>query len=186
MISLEEITSSKITSFDEVLTICDNDGIFLEFGVHMGGTLRAIASTTSQQVYGFDSFEGLPETWNGLEKGHFACTMPIDLPENITLIKGWFEDTLPEFVSQHLGQKISFIHIDCDLYSSTKCVFDNLKFMISEKTIIAFDEIINYGAEDYWREHEFKAFNEFLEENKYICECIGQYSGHKAAFKVRK
>src|SRR5262245_38435125 len=37
------------------------DGLVLEFGVHEGESLQFIANRVDTYVYGFDSFEGLPE-----------------------------------------------------------------------------------------------------------------------------
>jgi len=62
----------------------------LEFGVATGATLRKIATSfPSRSVYGFDSFEGLPEDWRGdgvtwNPKGTYACDPPVDLPNNVT------------------------------------------------------------------------------------------------------
>ena len=50
-------------------------GIALEFGVASGNTLRTIAARGGREVYGFDSFDGLPEAWlNGMPAGAFAAT----------------------------------------------------------------------------------------------------------------
>jgi len=50
--------------------VARDDGLWLEFGVYKGGTIRKIArfrNITRREeravVYGFDSFFGLPETW---------------------------------------------------------------------------------------------------------------------------
>lgn len=66
--------------------------------------------------------------------------------ENVELIKGWFDETLPIFVSRCdiISRKAYFIHIDCDLYSSARIVFANIAQFIKEGTIIAFDEYFNY------------------------------------------
>ncbi len=85
------------------------------------------------------------------------------------LVKGWFEDTLPEFVSKH-SEKCSFIHIDCDLYSSTKTIFKFLNEKIEKGTVIVFDEFFNYPG---WKNGEFKAFMEFIELNHMKFEYIG-------------
>ena len=68
-----------------------------------------------------------------------------------------FHDTLPQFKEQVLkSNPIAFLHIDCDIYASAKEIFDH----IVPGTVIVFDEFYNYpGAE----EHEFKAFQEFLD-----------------------
>ena len=156
------------------------DGLYLEFGVWSGHTLNIIAKQTDKIVYGFDSFEGLPQAWFTYEKGHFACDVPANLEKNTFLVIGWFEETLPWFIENY-KEKASFIHIDCDLYSSTKSVFRYLKKRINNECIIVFDEFYNYTG---WREHEFKAFFEFLRDTGYRWECVGKYSVHQAGFKI--
>lgn len=159
------------------------EGLYLEFGVHNGGTIRIIAASTTCKVYGFDSFKGLPEKWEDLHgKGHFACETP-EVPENVELVIGLFQDTLPDFVQQHKNEKVAFVHIDCDLYSSTKCIFDNLKHMFQDGSIICFDELINYTG---YENHEWKAWNEFLEQTDYKWEILGKYGQHQVAFKIYK
>ena len=95
--------------------------LWLEFGVATGSTINYISRFTNDKVYGFDSFEGLPEKWrDGFEKGVF--NMNGNLPQvnsNVELIKGWFNKTLLNFIQTH-NKKVSFIHMDADLYSSTK------------------------------------------------------------------
>ena len=98
-------------------------GLCCEFGVFSGETIRFIARHFKGPVYGFDSFEGLPEDWRpGVEKGHFKMAALPKVPANVELIKGWFNETLPGFIARHPGPA-SFLHIDCDLYSSSKTVF---------------------------------------------------------------
>ena len=46
--------------------------LWLEFGVASGNTINYISKFTTDKVYGFDSFEGLPEKWrDGFDKGSF-------------------------------------------------------------------------------------------------------------------
>lgn len=154
-------------------------GINFEFGVAGGRTLRIFAGAEVNKFYGFDSFEGLPESWMPeFEKGTFKMEGLPWVPENVELIKGLFDDTLPKFVSRSdiIGRKADFIHIDCDLYHSTKSVFDNIAQFIKEGTIIAFDEYFNYPG---WQMDEFKAFQEFVEANHinyeylaYVNKCL--------------
>ena len=184
ILNLNDITNASFINFEDFFGKITVDGLIMEFGVAGGSTIKKIANGfPNKTVYGFDSFEGLPEQWrNHYEKGHFACDVP-EVPYNVTLVKGWFEDTLPIFLEEHEGAA-AFIHIDCDLYSSTKTVFDNLKYRIVDGTIILFDEIISY---DGYEEHEFKAFNEYLKQNDMRYECIGRYTDHeKAGFRVFK
>ena len=124
-------------------------------------------------MYGFDSFEGLPEKWrDGFDKGCFNRNG--DLPQvnsNVELIKGWFNETILNFINTH-NKKVSFIHMDADLYSSTKFIFDVLKDYIDTDCIIIFDELVNYPGFD-GDTGELKAFYEFITENKVDYEWIG-------------
>lgn len=145
-------------------------GLFLEFGVYSGSTINCIAQINPQQiVYGFDSFEGLPEAWrSGFEKGMFKKDEFPEVQENVRLIKGWFHETLPIFIKNH-SEQCAFIHIDCDLYSSTMTVFQILANQIGTGTVIVFDEYFNYPG---WKDGEFKAFQVFVEEHRLSYEYI--------------
>ncbi len=161
----------------EVLNIAlsrtEIEGHFMEFGVYRGGTLRHIAkhARKATTVSGFDSFQGLPESWNsGLDKGAFDLQGKLpSVPEPVRLYPGWFNETLPLWVKENKGP-VAFLHIDCDLYSSTKVIFDSLVDQIVPGTVIVFDE---YFGLPNWREHEFRAFGELVAEARlaysYIC-----------------
>lgn len=136
-------------------------GLTLEFGVASGNSINIIARKNKGKVYGFDSFEGLPEDWRDrYRRGAYSGLPSVELPPNVQLIIGWFNDVLPKFVENY-GEKVSFVHIDCDLYSSTKTIFKYLGKFIEKDTIIHFDEYFNYPG---WRQHEYKAFQEFVTE----------------------
>jgi hypothetical protein len=149
------------------------DTLWLEFGVASGTTINFISKFTKDQVYGFDSFEGLPEKWrDGFEKGVFNRNGNFpEVNDNVVLIKGWFNETLPPFIKSQ-NKKVSFIHMDADLYSSTKCIFDNVKDYIDTDCVIVFDELVNYPGFD-GEKGELKAFYEFITENKVDYEWIG-------------
>ena len=142
------------------------DGCILEFGVARGKSINFLASNTSQIVYGFDSFIGLPEDWSGgnrfvpKEYFDFKGQMPLCRP-NVKLIKGWFEDTIDDF-KKDVNDKIKLIHIDCDLYSSTFYVLESFKDRLIPGSLIVFDEFYNFHG---WRNHEYKALMDF--KNKY-------------------
>lgn len=142
------------------------DGLWLEFGVYRGDTINYISKFTDQEVYGFDSFQGLPEAWKkSHKKGHFNLDgkMP-EVNTNVKLIKGWFNETLENFLLEHKEQ-VGFIHIDCDIYSSCKYVLDTLKDRIGSGTIIVFDELIGYIGYNSGN-GELRAWHEFITENK--------------------
>lgn len=160
-------------------------GIYLEFGVYRGETVNLIAEAFPDKIiYGFDSFEGLPEDWRGtlFSKGTFNVNGKLPpVRENVRLIKGWFNETLPEFVKAH-PEPCAFIHVDCDLYSSTKTIFDNLKNQIVSGTVIAFDEYFGYPC---WADGEYKAFMELIEENNLEFEYIARTNGMQVAVKIK-
>jgi hypothetical protein len=149
------------------------DTLWLEFGVASGRTINYISKFTNGTVYGFDSFEGLPEKWrNGFDKGKFTRNGNFPkVNDNVVLVKGWFNETLPDFIRTH-DKKVSFIHMDADLYSSTKCIFDTLKDYIDTDCVIIFDELLNYPGFD-GDTGELKAFYEFITENNVNYEWIG-------------
>jgi hypothetical protein len=135
------------------------EGLYLEFGVFSGLTINHISAQVNNPVYGFDSFEGLPERWrDSLGEGHFKVNTLPEVRSNVTLVKGWFDKTLPEFLQSHPGD-VAFLHVDCDLYSSTQTIFTHLAPRIKPGTVIAFDEYFCYPG---WRDGEFKAFQEFV------------------------
>jgi hypothetical protein len=146
------------------------DRLVCEFGVWRGDTINHIAKMTTKNIYGFDSFEGLPERWWGVfDQGHFAVAKLPKVGKNVSLIKGWFNKTLPVFLEQHRGL-IGFLHIDSDLYSSAKTIFELLEPKLRPGAVIVFDEYFNYPG---WKQGEYKAFMEFLEKTGYAFEFIG-------------
>lgn len=139
------------------------DGHYLEFGVAGATTTNLIAKNIFPKLlYGFDSFEGLPEDASWAEsdwvKGAFKQEVIPDVEKNVNLVVGWFHDTLPEFSKQI--DTTAFLHIDCDLYSSTKTIFDTIGHTLKPGSIIVFDEF-------HVVDHEPKAFVEWLEKNDY-------------------
>jgi hypothetical protein len=162
------------------LNSCTVDGLVMEFGVFRGESLRFIAKRLKQDVHGFDSFEGLPEDWSYFQKqGRFSLdgNIPEFSENNIQTHKGWFDQTLPAFLEVNSGSA-RFIHIDCDIYSSTRTVLTLLAPRIVKGTVIVFDEYLNYPA---WREHEFMAFQEFIAARGLSYRYTGFASGHSSA-----
>lgn len=150
------------------------DGLFLEFGVLTGGTINQISSLIPNKiVYGFDSFKGLPENYTDVyRKGSMKHIIPKVNP-NVKLIIGWFEDTLNPFLNEH-KEKVAFIHMDADVYSSTYYVLETLikANRLQIGTVIQFDEIFEIEGK-YWYQDEFKAWNEIIKKYKiktdYLC-----------------
>lgn len=161
-------------------------GMWLEFGVHTGGTLRLTANWKSKHcgkdsspVHGFDTFTGLPEDWDGqYKKGMFDLKgkFPV-MPPNVHLWKGLFSKSLPGFISEvdtadasGRAPLISYLHVDCDLYVGASDVLTTLEDRIAPRAVVVFDELINYVA---YRDHEVKALWEWLQRSGRTLEVIG-------------
>jgi hypothetical protein len=76
---------------------------------------------------------------------------------------------------------MAFMHMDADLYSSTKTVFDTLADRIVPGTVIVFDEFFNYPG---WKRGESKAFAEMVAARGLKFEYLG-YADQQVAVKVR-
>lgn len=130
----------------------------LECGVYFGRSLGLIAARTPGLVHGFDSFQGLPEAWSGNEPAGAYSTagrLPRVAP-NVRLHAGWFEHTLPAFFAAHPGP-VRLLHVDCDLYSSTRTVLQAAAGRIVPGTILLFDDFLGYPG---FEAHELRAFEE--------------------------
>jgi Methyltransferase domain len=136
-------------------------GLVVEFGVWRGRSISFFASLTKEMIYGFDSFEGLREDWKGWElpKGMFNLGgVPPTVPANVTLIKGWFDETLQSFLREH-PEPFSFVHIDCDTYEASSIVLSTAHEHFRKGTVVVFDEYFGYRG---WRTGEFKAWQQFV------------------------
>jgi hypothetical protein len=151
-------------------------GHVIEFGVFQGDSLRHMASQV-KFIHGFDSFQGLPEDWtwhvsgpNDHPKGMFSVSgwSGITWPNNARIWPGMFADTIPQWLAEVSGP-IGMIHIDSDLYSSARDILFGLNDRIVQGTVLVFDELYAGwedcdGAYSNWREHEWRALQEWLAE----------------------
>lgn len=147
-----------------------SEGLYLEFGVATGSTLRVIAEHAPDgSVFGFDSFTGLPEHWRcGYPVGQFAQAQWPDVP-GAELVVGLFDDTLPTFLEKH-AEPVSFLHLDADLYSSTRTALRALSSRLRAGTVVVFDEYFNFPG---WEQHEHRAWTEFCAEFGVEFEYLG-------------
>lgn len=154
------LTGMTYQTFDVVAAQIPAAGLVLEFGVRNGHTVHKLAEMfPERKVYGFDSFEGLPEAWNDESAGSYTALGRLPkVPANVEFVVGWFNETLPGFKREH-PEPIAFMNVDCDLYSATKTIFDELDAQIVPGTVIVFDE---YLVNKSWRDDEFKAFQEWV------------------------
>lgn len=160
-------------------------GDYYEFGVYNGTSLTLLyhvlkeAGMDKPRLFGFDSFEGLPQEAEFDDEGfwtpgQFKCDYDfakarlekngVDM-SRVELIKGFYSDSLkPEIIPKYKMKKASIIMIDCDMYLSAR---DALAFcvpLIQDKTIILFDDW-NDDLKDK-NLGEKRAFEEFLAANK--------------------
>ena len=154
------------------LGLIEIPGMALEFGVASGTTLRIVAEAFTERegtVAGFDVFSGLPETWRtGFPAGEFAQESIPEVP-GAQLVPGLFEHTLPSFLNDEPGP-VAFLHLDADLYSSTKTVLDLLGDRLVPGSIVVFDEFFNYPG---WQQHEYRAWTEFVTRTGISFEYLG-------------
>jgi O-methyltransferase len=124
---------------------------YLEFGVHRGWSMSRIAGRfpcPNARFFGFDSFEGLPEGWTRhntghLNAGHFTThgRSPAFQDGRITYVKGWFQNTVPHFLSSNKVGGPVLVHFDADLYSSTLFLLSTLWHSVPDYFFL-FDEFL--------------------------------------------
>lgn len=174
------------------MAMAPDTGFVLEFGVFKGGTVRSLAlQAPSRHVFGFDSFEGLPEAWERssdsvYKAGHFALDRLPLVPPNVTLIKGFFDQTLDNWLAENPGP-VALVHIDCDLYGGTKHVMSALTERLAEGAIIVFDELCDWqesGVYPNWPEGEWRAFCEWIEDSGFSYRILSRGKDFQAAIQV--
>jgi len=141
-------------------------GDIIEFGVWEGESARAIRASLDRceqespglprkHVFACDSFKGLPERFEQLEVGAFACDPP-EIP-GVEIVVGLFQDSLTDAFARRVGS-VSFAFLDADLYSSTRCALDWLTPLVHPGTLLLFDEFLGEQASerrafDDWSRH---------------------------------
>lgn len=164
----------------------------LEFGVYTGNSLRRFSNFydnfgIKKIFFGFDSFKGLPEekldsnnpgywdagAFSGVSEEQVKNSLPF-----VNLKSGWFEDTLnQQTLEEIIKHKVGLIHIDCDIYTSTKQVLKWLvtNNLLEDGTIIIYDD---WGGHYDKKVGEFecgegKAHKEICQEYNLIFDFIG-------------
>ena len=161
------------------------EGDFLEFGVASGQFIarafiaaKRFKQLDSMRFFGFDSFEGLPETQSefdplsAFKKDAFAYSTgkveknlkKVGLGnDKLKLIKGFYNETLKKSPLFYGIKKIAYVHIDCDLYDSTIGALDFVKNNLVNGAILDFDDYFCYESDNYG---EPKALMDFIKHNR--------------------
>lgn len=158
----------------------------LEFGCYSAGSLNYFASKLpNKKFYGFDSFQGLPSDWMGHHASKGAFNLNSKLPkvlENVGLIEGWFDESLPKFFSNHNDLDVALIHIDSDTYNSAKTVLANTRELFTPGLFILFDEYFGYPN---WQNGEFLAWQEFCKDYSINYKYIA-FASEQALIQITK
>jgi len=157
---------------------------YLEFGVCGGYSFRWWVDGNKNEksrFYGFDTFEGLPESWGTFKKGEMTANMPKIDGLRHGFVQGLFQDTLNDFLKEHdISQNRLILHLDADLFSSTLFVLTSLAPYLKEGDIMLFDE---FNVPN----HEFYAFNTFVKSFYIKYELIAAVNNfYQVAIKISK
>lgn len=129
-------------------------GDIIEFGSFRGGSaifMAAIARATglTAHVWALDTYEGMPQTDARIDlhrKGDFSGVDYEELVayasgaglDNLTFVKGLFEDTAPGVLAH--SRRIGLAHIDCDIRSAVAYSYETVKGRMLNGGYIAFDD----------------------------------------------
>lgn len=153
------VAMSKSVNVNNGLAEVLANGSIYAFGVAQGHSMALLhAHFPQKQIYGFDSFEGLPsEDHNssaipGWREGLFGPRATEEQliqsaggPDIAHVIKGFFNDSLtPTVITDMRMGSAMYVDIDCDLHVST---YDALDWLFTNK-IVRVGTLIGY--DDWW------------------------------------
>jgi hypothetical protein len=173
------------------------DGCIVEFGVYRGEGLIVLGKLSRRYLrqvpplYGFDSFEGMPETQvpllGNLSKDWAAGTFSDTSIEHVqrvlkangveaTLIKGVFAK-LPSLEKYGI-RKIRFAYLDADIYEGYRDALRLLTPHVGPGTVLVFDESLPPSDHRYQgiRFHGKQALEEWERETEFNLHLINFYS----------
>jgi hypothetical protein len=158
---------------------------YFEFGVSGGSSFRwwlANNNNPASRFHGFDTFEGLPESYGSFEKGSMAAALEsLNITDTrATFYKGLFQDTLVPFLENYKSERRKLIHLDADLFSATIFSLSQLYRFLKDGDILMFDEFAV-------PKHEFMAFKIFTESFYINYEVIAAANNYLfLAVKIKK
>ncbi|MDB5531761.1 MAG: hypothetical protein JWO28_76 [Hyphomicrobiales bacterium] len=139
----------------------------LEYGVYKAGMINHQAKAFPELSFvGFDSFEGLRDSWSGMAPQRLY-DLGGKLPKvrrNVTLVKGWFSDTGPRWTAENSTAGVPLlVHVDCDTYAATVDALALCSSYLEQGLIIHFDDYFGFPN---WRAGGFKAMQEWAESQQ--------------------
>ena len=152
----------------------------LEFGVFMGSSMGEFArlnDCADSRFFGFDSFLGLPEDWTSHQKkGAFNVnkSIPQISDSRVSFVDGWFQNTLPRFLSSFNCRGNLFVHYDADIYSATLFVLMQVDTLKTPYYAV-FDEFFG---------HEPRALYSYLQMSGATVEFIAKVGNDKYPTQV--
>jgi len=157
---------------------------YVEFGVASGNSFKwwiNFNKNTDSHFAGFDTFEGLPESWGGYKKGEMSFKIPDITDERAEFYKGLFQATLNPFLDKNrnrFAESLNIIHLDADLFSATIFALSQVYKFLKKGDIIIFDE---FNVPN----HEFFAYKIFTESFGVKLKLIGAVNNfYQVAFIV--
>jgi len=166
--------ASRLTSLELGMRLAPNK-VWAQFGVSNGESALWMEGG-AEELYLFDSFQGLPEDWSSkFPKGHFATTVPKFSSSKVKVVEGWFEDTVLDYALHRFG----LVHMDADLYSSTKFVLETIN--VFKGQVFVFDEM--FGTQECL-DNEWRAFQEWREDYDILVEFIGRTPYSQVVLKI--
>lgn len=190
-------------------------GDVVEFGVFTGLSLAQFAQGhqfdpkgMARRFIGFDSFDGLPPSEEAHARWRPAdCAvnhgwhpqLPIggrvtpqvtrdlfeacELPEPVLHV-GAFADTLARAVPSDIPA-IALVHLDCDLYESTRDALEGSAPALQDGTMLMFDDWFHYRGNP--RKGQARAFGEFLSRHpEWTASPYRSYSTFCQAFVISR
>jgi hypothetical protein len=156
------LVNTREAVFEAVAKHVANERVlYLEFGVFQGASMRywsKALKSPEARLYGFDSFEGLPDDWTPEHgKGAFNVngSIPVIDDARIKFHKGWFDQTLPGFVLPPHDRLVAVM--DADLYGSTIFALRQIASAFRPGSFLYFDDL-------YYPHHDPRAFRDFVRE----------------------
>lgn len=180
--SLPKLFFHPWSLFDYVAELANKNRPFYEFGVWRGISFKYL-TRYFDSGFGFDTFSGLPEDWQGEAKNSYSADNVVPNIEKGEFIVGEFKDTLPNFFNER-RDIVLLINFDADLYPSTKTALDYCDAVVEDNTILVFDDFL---MNDNWKQDEFRALSEFCSASNYEYDVLAvSFHSKQVALSLRK